>query len=136
MKFVSKYQIMMDYKYFITSVLVDIGLRVFQSRGRLTGIFFTPIKFFENNKSIVPQIKGLLLSEQWTIQRNFYTTIPKRASKLWCPKKRKCTFPYNDILRARLCFLNLTVSKFYFQEKVKLHQLPSLLKFCRKVFQK
>ena len=52
-------KVIMDYKYFITSTLVDIDLRVFQRGGRVTGIFFTPIKFFKNSKSIVPQTTSM-----------------------------------------------------------------------------
>ena len=34
-----KYHVMMDYKYFATSALVDIGFKVSQRGSRVTGIF-------------------------------------------------------------------------------------------------
>ena len=40
-----------------------------------------------NNRSIVSQTIGLLLSKQRIIQWNFHTSIPECAPKFWCPKQ-------------------------------------------------
>ena len=43
---------------------------------------------------------------------------------------------YTDIFSGRLYFLKLTLSKVYFQEKVKLHQLPTPFKVNFEVYLK
>ena len=55
---------MMDCKYFKISTLVDIGLRISQRGDRVTEFSLNPIKFLENNKSIVSQTIVLLLFKQ------------------------------------------------------------------------
>ena len=86
--------------------------------------------------SIVSQTIGLLLSKQWIIKWNFHTNIPECAPKFWCPKQEMYCF-YTDIFSGRLyalkftlskvkvtlskdkVTLRVTLSKYNFQEKVK-----------------
>ena len=111
-----KSKVMMDGKIFIALILFDILWEEFPP---------SPIKCFENNKSIVTVFKhiysniyiqtiGLLLSNKFCILRDFYTSIPVWAPK-FCYPKCKCTFLYTDSFSGKLLFFNLTLKKVYFK---------------------
>ena len=73
-------------------------------------------------------------------QQVYYYPVEFSYKYLECfVQKRKCTFFYTDTFCRRVYFLKSTLRKVYFQEKLKLHQLPTPFKVnfevCLKVSQ-